>query len=94
MEKVRHTVDLDVETEARLKSLAEERGQAEGEVIADALELLHANDADGPDIEEDLRRLEEFNRTQMGVPLDEVKAWVRSWGTENELPPPKPRKLA
>jgi predicted transcriptional regulator len=93
MERVRHTVDLDVETEARLKSLAEERGQDEGDVIAEALELLGTAD-DEPDIEEDLRRLEEFNRTQEGVPLEEVKAWVRSWGTANELPPPTPRKLA
>jgi predicted transcriptional regulator len=93
MEKVRHIVDLDVETEARLKSLAEERGQAEGEVIADALELLHANDADEPDLEETLRRLEEFNRTQEGIPLEEIKAWSRTWGTPNEAPPPKPRKL-
>lgn len=47
----------------------------------------------GPDIEEDLRRLREFERTGEAVPLEEVKAWVRSWGTPNELPPPKPRKI-
>jgi predicted transcriptional regulator len=23
---------------------------------------------------------------------DEILAWMRSWGTENELPPPEPRK--
>jgi hypothetical protein len=44
-------------------------------------------------IAEDLRRFEEFERTDEGVPLDEVKAWVESWGTPNELPPPKPRKI-
>ena len=27
------------------------------------------------------------------VPWDEVKAWMQSWGTPNELPMPKPRKL-
>ncbi len=27
----------------------------------------------------------------MGVPHDEVVAWVKSWGTANELPRPKPR---
>jgi hypothetical protein len=42
---------------------------------------------------EDARRLAEFERTRMGVPWDEVKAWMESWRTANELPPPKPRKL-
>ena len=47
----------------------------------------------GPDIEEDLRRLREFERTREGVPLEDVMAWVRSWGTRDELPPPTPRKI-
>jgi hypothetical protein len=42
---------------------------------------------------EDARRLAEFERTRMGIPWDEVKAWMESWGTANELPPPKARKL-
>ena len=44
-------------------------------------------------LEEDIRRLREFERTSEAVPLDEVKAWVESWGTANELPRPKPRKI-
>jgi predicted transcriptional regulator len=42
---------------------------------------------------EDARRLAEFERTREGVPWDEVKNWMQSWGTPNELPAPKPRKL-
>jgi hypothetical protein len=26
------------------------------------------------------------------IPFEEVEAWVRSWGTPNELPQPEPRK--
>ncbi len=26
------------------------------------------------------------------IPLDEVVAWVESWNTPDELPPPEPRK--
>lgn len=26
------------------------------------------------------------------IPFEEVEAWIRSWGTPNELPPPEPRK--
>jgi hypothetical protein len=46
-----------------------------------------------PDIGEDRRRLDEFNRTRLAIPLDEVKAWVASWGTAEELPRPLPRKI-
>jgi hypothetical protein len=42
---------------------------------------------------ETARRYDEFRRTRMGVSWEEVKAWVECWGTPNELPPPKPRKL-
>jgi hypothetical protein len=44
-------------------------------------------------MEEDARRLAELERTRIGVPWDEVKAWMQSWGKPNELPRPKPRKL-
>ena len=47
----------------------------------------------GPGVAEDRRRLDEFKRTRLAVPLDEVKAWVASWGTAGELPRPQPRKL-
>jgi predicted transcriptional regulator len=45
------------------------------------------------DIEEDRRRLEEFLRTREAIPLDEIKAWIESWGTENELSRPLPQKI-
>jgi hypothetical protein len=46
-----------------------------------------------PDIAEDRRRYDEFKRTRLAVPLDDVKAWVASWGTADELPRPQPRKI-
>jgi hypothetical protein len=42
---------------------------------------------------EDARRLADFHRTRQAVPWAEVKAWMQSWGTTQELPAPKPRKL-
>lgn len=42
---------------------------------------------------EDTRRLEAFKRTGDGVPWTEVRKWMRSWGTAEELPAPAPRKL-
>jgi hypothetical protein len=46
-----------------------------------------------PAVLEDARRLTEFERARVGAPWDEVKTWMQSWGTPNELPPPKLRKL-
>lgn len=45
------------------------------------------------DVGEDRRRLDAFRQTRIAAPLDEVKSWVASWGTANELPRPAPRKI-
>jgi hypothetical protein len=46
------------------------------------------------DIREDRRRLDDFRRTRVAVPLDEVKSWVASWGSANELPRPRGQIIA
>ena len=94
MNKVRRVLELDPSTDARLREMAAQRGQEASEVVADAISLLQSVvNVEEPDIEEDLRRLREFERTGEAVPLEDAKAWVDSWGTENELPPPRPKKV-
>ena len=94
MNIVRRTLEIDAETDARLRALAAERGQDVAAVLAEAVALLDSVvDIAGPDIAEDRRRLDEFRRSGQAVPLDEVKAWVASWGTADELPRPQPRKV-
>ena len=94
MSTVRRTFDLDPETDARLSALAAEKGQDAAAVVADAVTLLDSVvEIEGPDVEEDLRRLREFERTGEAVRSEDVKAWVASWGTSHELPPPKSRKV-
>lgn len=39
-----------------------------------------------------LRAMQEA-REGIGIPLEEVAAWVESWDTDNELPKPVARKL-
>jgi predicted transcriptional regulator len=34
----------------------------------------------------------EYERTGEAVPIAAIEQWVRSWGTEAELPPPAPCK--
>lgn len=94
MNIVRRTLDIDADTDARLREMADERGQEVAAVLAEAVALLDSVvDIAGPDVGEDRRRLDAFNETHSAVPLDEVKSWVASWGSANELPHPVPRRI-
>jgi hypothetical protein len=101
-----HTIEVDEATVKVLEARAAARGISISELLADlsgageALpdDMRAMRDAgDGPWapdlLAEDARRLAEYRRTREAVPWDEVKAWLESWGTPNELPAPKPRKL-
>ena len=94
MNVVRRTIDIDTETDARLQEMAKERGQDVSAILAEAVALLDSVvEVNNPDIEEDRRRLREFERTGEAIPLHEIKEWVASWGTDNELPRPKSRRF-
>jgi predicted transcriptional regulator len=91
MNIVRRTLDID--TDARLREMADERGQDVAVILTEAVALLDSVvDIDGPDVAEDRRRLDAFKKTRAAVPLGEVKSWVASWGSSNELPRPAPRQ--
>jgi len=95
MNPIRRTIEIDAHTDARLRELATERGQPEGAVLAEAVALLDAVvNIDGPDLDEDSRRLADFRRTREAVPLSEIKAWVRSWDKPRELPRPRPSQFS
>jgi predicted transcriptional regulator len=94
MNLVNRTLEIDADTDARLREMAKERGQDVAAVLAEAVALLDSVvDLSGPDIGEDRRRYHEFQRTRLAVPLDDVKAWVASWGSADELPRPHARKV-
>lgn len=41
---------------------------------------------------EEVRRIADETLRDGGIPLEDVVRWVESWDTENELPPPEPRR--
>src|SRR5262249_11522527 len=97
--KVRQ-IEVDEETAALLEARAGARGMTVAELLADIAcnqEALPADLAEMRDkgegpwspeaLEEDARRMAEFERTREGVPWEEVKSWLRSWGTPDELRP-------
>ena len=99
-------IEVDARTADLLEARASARGMSIGDLVADlasdenllppALEAMRAA-GEGPwspeILAEDARRLAEFHSTREAVPWDDVKAWMLSWGTSQELPAPKPRKL-
>jgi len=94
MNIIRRTLDIDTDTDERLRQMADERGQDVSAVLAEAVALLDSVvDIAGPDVSEDRRRLDAFRQTRDAVPLADVKAWVASWGSADELPRPVPRKI-
>ncbi len=94
MNIIRRTLDIDADTDARLREMADERGQDVAAVLAEAVALLDSVvDIAGPDIGEDRRRLNDFKNIRAAVPLDEVKDWVASWGSAQELPRPAARGI-
>ena len=93
MNRVRRTLEIDADTDVRLREMATERGQEVAAVLAEAVALLDSVvDLAGPDIGEDRRRYDDFKRNRLAVPLDDVKTWVSSWDSADELPRPQPRK--
>jgi predicted transcriptional regulator len=94
MNLIRRTLEIDETTDSRLAELATERGQDVATVLADAVALLDSIvDLEGPDVAEDRRRFDDFLATGEGIPSDEIKAWVASWDTPDELAPPVPRRI-
>ena len=89
-------IEVDAETAELLEARAAARGVSVAQLLAEFAfnEIESTSDPWSPAaFEEDARRLEEFDRTRMGVPWDEIKAWMETWGTAAERPPPVPRKL-
>ena len=103
--KVR-TIEVEAKTADLLEARAAARGLSVSDLLAD---LAGGDEALSPNMEamraggtgpwapevlaEDARRLAQFERTREAVPWREIENWMKSWGTANELPPPKPRKL-
>lgn len=94
MNLISRTLEIDADTDARLREIASERGKDVATVLAEAVALLDSVvDLSDPDVEEDRNRYEEFKRTGFAVSLDDVKTWVASWDSVDEVPRPQPTKI-
>jgi RHH-type transcriptional regulator, rel operon repressor / antitoxin RelB len=84
-------VRLSPELRDSLAELARSRGRSEAELAAEAIAAYVEGNTWM--VEEIERAVKEADAGGPFVPHEEVEAWVRSWGTENELPRPKARRM-
>ena len=85
----RLAIDLDDRLAARLQEAAAKEGTT---AEAFAREAVQRAIASAEEWAEDEATYAHYEQTGEAIPLEAAEAWVRSWGSPNELPPPKPCK--
>lgn len=89
------TVKIDDDLAGDVKAAAAAKGISVEMFVRDALTshvMADVEWSDDPDPAIDARIAEETLRRGDGIPWEEVRPWVQSWGKPDELPPPKWRK--
>jgi RHH-type transcriptional regulator, rel operon repressor / antitoxin RelB len=84
------TVRIDDQLKEELDRLAEATQRSKSFLAAEALRAfvdLHSWQVNH------IKKASEESKDNVGIPHEEMEAWVSSWGKKNELPPPKARKL-
>lgn len=83
------TIKLDPDVRERVKRLAEARQRTTHWLMREAIQQYVDREEKREAFRQDaMRAWEEYQATGLHVTGEEVMAWVESWGTENELPPP------
>ena len=89
------TLKIDGERAERLRARAEAAGQSVEDYAYTVLEggfVERPGFSDNPAHWEEVRRIADETLRDGGIPLEDVERWVESWDTDNELPPPEPRR--
>ena len=73
----------------RLDAIAQQRGCTRSELLGEALAAYF--DVQEWQLKAIQKAIDEADAGGPFIPHEEVEAWVRSWGTPNELPRPRPR---
>lgn len=95
MDGRRRTIEVDEEVADALEKRAAERGVSLDEFLTQVggVEEEGMVELSPEELAELEARVAEWERDRLGVPAEEVFQWMKSWGTPDELPPPRPRRL-
>jgi predicted transcriptional regulator len=80
------SVRLKPATKKRLAKLAKESGRSANFLISDAVESFVA---DQERMRAEIRQADRQVKSGHYIKHEDMKAWLLSWGTDRELPPPK-----
>lgn len=89
MPTTRVVIELDEELAAGLEAAAK---RSQTSIEGFAVKAVARAIADVEAWAEDDAAYAEYERTGEAIPMAAVEEWVRSWGTNDELPPPAPCK--
>ena len=82
------TARVSRELKAKLDLLARQTNRSEADLASEALAAyVDVQTWQAAEIE---RSLAEVRAGAKGIPHERIVAWLESWGTDNELPPPEP----
>lgn len=83
------TVRVDAGIKKRLAKLAESTGRSRSFLTAEAIaEYLDTNEWQVAGIKAALASAQQEGT----IPHEDIEAWINSWDTKSELPPPKPTR--
>ena len=82
-------VDIDQETQDRVKRLADARNSTSHGIMQEAIRQYLDREEKREGFRQDaLDALKEYQADGMHVDANEVTTWLDTWGDENELPAP------
>lgn len=85
------SVKLDTSLQDRLQRLAGQRDRTAHYLMREAIQqYLDREEARESFKQDALASWAEYQETGLHVTDEEMRRWLRSWGTEDELPPPEP----
>ncbi len=86
------SIKLDAAVRDRLNSIATRHKRTSHAIAREAIETYVAREEAREALNQDaLSSWNHFQETGLHVTGDEVNAWIESWGTKDELQPPKCR---
>lgn len=90
MAKSTMTVRLTPELSEKLDALARDTKRSKSDLASEA--IASYVDVNAWQVSRIKAALEEARSGAPGIPHEEVVRWTESWGTEDELPRPKPKR--
>ena len=84
------TIRLRPEVSEKLEALARDMKRSKAYLASDAIEAYV--DVNAWQVAHIKEALDEDESGALGVPHEEVMAWMESWDTDHELRPPKPKR--